>query len=130
MEIQGVIKKISEVQTGTRQDGQEWKKVSFILEYDSSEYPKQMVFDTFDTNVIDTIAIGQSVHVEYDYGKAREYNGRFYESKRIWHNGLKILSVGADQQAPQHPKTPNDLWAQAAKQKQPKPADPNDDLPF
>lgn len=100
MQIKGFITWVGEKTTGTSRSGNQWAKRPFEVTYEQSAYPKAVVFDCFDTNIIDRLATGLEVEVKFDI-TSREYNGRRYNDVRIWKDGLHAVgSAPALQSAP------------------------------
>lgn len=129
MKIQGTITKALPVQGGTSRNGNPWKKQSFVVEYVHGEYPKAILLDTMDENVVGKLQEGQEVSVEFDF-TVREWTSpqgvtKYFNEPRIWRDGLHAVN---GQQAP---------TAQPAPAPAPKPAvsrptnnETNDPLPF
>lgn len=105
MEIQGTVTWVGDIQSGTTSQGKTWQKRQFVIEYIGGQYPKRMLFETFDDKVISALREGLSLLVQYDV-EVREYNGRLFNSIRIWRDGVhsrtpKAQPTPASQAAPQ-----------------------------
>lgn len=86
MQFKGVITAAMPVASGTSKSGKEWKRASYILQYDNSneQYHKSVLFDVMG-NKIEQLNIqqGQEYEIEIDF-TTREYNGRTYMSASAW----------------------------------------------
>ena len=98
MTFKGIITAAMPVASGTSKSGKEWKRASYILQYDNSneQYPKSVLFDVMGDK-IEQLNIKQGVEyeVEIDF-TCREYNGRTYMSASAW----KATPTQQPQQAP------------------------------
>ena len=98
MTFKGIITAAMPVASGTSKSGKEWKRASYILQYDNSneQYPKSVLFDVMGDK-IEQLNIKQGVEyeVEIDF-TTREYNGRTYMSASAW----KATPSQQPQQAP------------------------------
>ena len=104
MNFKGIITAAMPVASGTSKSGKEWRRASYILQYDNSneQYPKSVLFDVMGDK-IEQLNIKQGVEyeVEIDF-TTREYNGRTYMSASAW----KATPTQQPQQAPaQQPQT-------------------------
>lgn len=86
MNFKGIITAAMPVASGTSKSGKEWRRASYILQYDNSneQYPKSVLFDVMGDK-IEQLNIQQGVEyeVEIDF-TCREYNGRTYMSASAW----------------------------------------------
>ncbi len=98
MTFKGIITAAMPVASGTSKNGKEWRRASYILQYDNSneQYPKSVLFDVMGDK-IEQLNIKQGVEyeVEIDFS-CREYNGRTYMSASCW----KATPTQQPQQAP------------------------------
>ena len=98
MTFKGIITAAMPVASGTSKSGKEWRRASYILQYDNSneQYPKSVLFDVMGDK-IEQLNIKQGVEyeVEIDF-TTREYNGRTYMSASAW----KATPTQQPQQAP------------------------------
>lgn len=98
MNFKGIITAAIPVASGTSKSGKEWRRASYILQYDNSneQYPKSVLFDVMGDK-IEQLDIKQGVEyeVEIDFS-TREYNGRTYMSASAW----KATPTQQPQQAP------------------------------
>lgn len=121
MTFKGIITAAMPVASGTSKSGKEWKRASYILQYDNSneQYPKSVLFDVMGDK-IEQLNIKQGVEyeVEIDF-TTREYNGRTYMSASAW----KATPTQQPQQAPAQQG-----WEQVYQQPQAQPQTPKDDM--
>lgn len=111
MNFKGIITAAMPVASGTSKNGKEWKRASYILQYDNSneQYPKSVLFDVMGDK-IEQLNIKQGVEYEVEVDFAvREYQGRNYMSASCW----KATPTQQPQQAPAQqpqtqPQTPKD----------------------
>lgn len=86
MTFKGIITAAMPVASGTSKNGKEWRRASYILQYNNSneQYPKSVLFDVMGDK-IEQLDIKQGVEyeVEIDFS-TREYNGRTYMSASAW----------------------------------------------
>ena len=121
MEIIGKITHKLQLQSGTSQAGNQWKKQEYVLETEET-YPRKVCFDFFGDKVDQfPLNAGDRIRLNFDI-ESREYNGRWYTNIHGW----KAEKVDAQQPmqqmppaAPTMPATPD--FTQSSD---------NDDLPF
>jgi len=122
----GTIKTVLPVESGTSQNGKEWKKVTFaISNYEGYEGAEQIfAFEIFGAEKVDNFEkynkVGQEVEVSFNI-RTNEWKGKYYTSLQAW----KVMSGERVEQATQTPAQPIE---------QPKPVNVDDvgldDLPF
>ena len=98
MTFKGIITAAMPVASGTSKSGKEWRRESYILQYDNSneQYPKSVLFDVMGDKIEQlNIKQGAEYEVEIDF-TTREYNGRTYMSASAW----KATPTQQPQQAP------------------------------
>ena len=86
MTFKGIITAAMPVASGTSKNGKEWRRASYILQYDNSneQYPKSVLFDVMGDKIEQlNIKQGAEYEVEIDFS-CREYNGRTYMSASAW----------------------------------------------
>ena len=86
MNFKGIITAAMPVASGTSKNGKEWRRASYILQYDNSneQYPKSVLFDVMGDK-IEQLNIKQGVEYEAEIDfSTREYNGRTYMSASCW----------------------------------------------
>lgn len=105
MQITGQITWVGQKQAGTSKSGNQWTKIPFEVTYEQGQYPKAVVFDCFDSNIADKLAVGLQVEVKFDIA-TREFNGRRFNDVRIWKDGLHAISAAPSQPAPQPVQQP------------------------
>ena len=93
--FKGRIQHISEVKTGITKTGDNWKKVEFLVEEEtSSQYKETVVFTIFGSgdkvskvdNFLNYNKLGDLVEVKYSF-KGREYNGNLFNTIEAWYIG-------------------------------------------
>ena len=131
MTFKGIITAAMPVASGTSKNGKEWRRASYILQYDNSneQYPKSVLFDVMGDK-IEQLNIKQGVEyeVEIDFS-TREYNGRTYMSASCW----KATPAQQPQQAPAQPQPVQQGWQAAYPQPAAKPqtaSQEDEGLPF
>ncbi|MBE6312888.1 MAG: DUF3127 domain-containing protein [Bacteroidales bacterium] len=84
MNISGKIIEVLPLQSGMGRNG-EWKKQSYVIEYNSSsQYPKKMMFTLWGDKISQfDIKKDQQLTVDFDID-CQEYNGRWYNDIRAW----------------------------------------------
>ena len=97
--LKGQIVQILPVQSGTSQRGNQWQRASYIVEHESGQYPKRMVFDVRDAKIQElNLQMGEWVTLHFNCD-CREYpqgSGKFFNSIEAW----KVERQGQYQQAP------------------------------
>lgn len=94
LKLQGKIKTILPLETGTTQAGKEWKKQIFVISnndgYEGKE--QQFAFEVFGTEKVDKFnqynKEGKEVEVFFNIG-CNEWKGKYYTSLQAW----KVMSV-------------------------------------
>lgn len=123
MTFKGIITAAMPIASGTSKNGKEWRRASYILQYDNSneQYPKSVLFDVMGDK-IEQLNIKQGVEyeVEIDF-TTREYNGRTYMSASCWK--ATPTQQATAQPAPQQPVYQHEQPQSSA-------TPPADDLPF
>lgn len=94
LKMNGTITKISEVQEGTAKSGNNWKKLTFVIQTEG-DYPKAVAFTVFGEEKVDNFMKfnkqGQNVEVSFN-AESREYNDRFYTDLQAW----KVFTIKDD----------------------------------
>lgn len=100
--VKGQIVMILPAQQGVSQRGNQWIRQSYILEHESGQYPKRMVFDVRDSKIQElNLQQGEWVTLHFNCD-CREYpqgSGKFFNSIDAW----KVERQG-QQQAVQQPQ--------------------------
>ena len=125
LKITGTIKTILDTVTGTSKDGNDWKKVEFILSNNEGYQGKEQIFcfQIFGADKVDKFLEynkeGNEVDVKFNV-KTNQHNGRYYTN-------LDAYGVyGVQGQGTPKPVDPSQPFPS-----QPQPTDiPEDDLPF
>lgn len=121
MTFKGIITAAMPMASGTSKNGKEWRRASYILQYDNSneQYPKSVLFDVMGEKIEQlNIKQGAEYEVEVDFA-VREYQGRNYMSASCW----KATPIQQPQQAPAQQG-----WQQMYQQPVPQPQTPKDDM--
>lgn len=85
--ISGIIINALPIQSGTSQRGNQWSRQSYIIEHESGQYPKRMVFDAKDAKIQElALQIGQqvTVHLNVDCHEYPENSGKWFNSLSAW----------------------------------------------
>ncbi len=84
MEVKGIIKKMYAIASGKTKDGsRDWQSREFMLETED-EHPQQFCLTLMGENTSRfEVGEGDKVVVKFD-GRAKEYNGRCYNSLVAW----------------------------------------------
>ncbi len=85
MEITGVIRTISDVQSGTSKSGNGWQKRDVVVEEDFGNHPNSLCVTAFGDRVakLNTFRVGDKVSVKYDV-TAKSYNGRYFNNVNLY----------------------------------------------
>lgn len=86
LKLFGKVVYIGQVENGISKNGNEWKKMYYIVEETTTQYPKRAMFALFNGRVDDAIkmlAIGAEVTTSFDIS-AREWNGKYYNDVTAW----------------------------------------------
>ena len=98
--VKGQIVMILPAQQGVSQRGNQWVRQSYILEHESGQYPKRMVFDVRDAKIQElNLQQGEWVTLHFNCD-CREYpqgSGKFFNSIEAW----KVERQGQQQAVPQ-----------------------------
>lgn len=126
----GTISEMSEVQSGTSQNGYQWQRMTIILDipgFQGSIIKQAFQVTGDDVNEVLLYNIGDRVEITWSM-YAREWNGRWYNNVDL----VKIKSL--DEQKQEEKPAPAPAPKQPAIFDQPQesldPADNPDDLPF
>ena len=100
--VKGQIVQILPAQQGVSQRGNQWMRQSYILEHESGQYPKRMVFDVRDAKIQElNLQQGEWVTLHFNCD-CREYpqgSGKYFNSIEAW----KVERAGQPQyQQPQY----------------------------
>tara|TARA_B100001540_G_C15775303_1_gene628368 strand:+ start:155 stop:511 length:357 start_codon:yes stop_codon:yes gene_type:complete len=85
LSIKGKLTKKLEIESGTSQAGNEWKKQSFILDT-GSQYNPEICFQLFGDekiNLLKNYEEGSQIEVSFNLS-SREYNGRYFHNVDAW----------------------------------------------
>ena len=94
--VNGQIVQILPAQQGVSQRGNQWMRQSYILEHESGQYPKRMVFDVRDAKIQElNLQQGEWVTLHFNCD-CREYpqgSGKYFNSIEAW----KVVRAGQPQ---------------------------------
>lgn len=85
LEMNGVITKVLEKQTGVSKAGKEWVKLSFVID-NGNQYNNEVCFNIFGQEKVDKFQkyhVGNPINVKFNLS-SREYNGNYYTSCDAW----------------------------------------------
>ena len=85
--VAGIITQALPVQSGVSQRGTQWSRASYIIEHESGQYPKRMVFDVSGNRIQElALAPGQQVtlHLNISCREYPEGSGKFFNSIEAW----------------------------------------------
>ena len=90
MNVNGVIEVITEAQTGTTKDGNEWAKRTIVVSDGVGQYPNKLVMSLFKkgeylkyATTDFNYAVGDAVSIEYSV-RANEHNEKWYGDNSIF----------------------------------------------
>ena len=96
--ISGTIFQALPPQSGVSQRGTQWSRASYVIEHESGQYPKRMVFDVKDAKIQEfNLRVGEQVtlHLNISCHEYPENSGRYFNSIEAW----KVERVGYQQPA-------------------------------
>jgi hypothetical protein len=84
MEVQGVLKQILRLESGTSKSGKTWQKQTIIVETQET-YPKLIAIEVSEKAIsrLQDYSIGQTITCSINI-ESREYNGRWFTSVKAW----------------------------------------------
>ena len=104
--VKGQIVMILPVQQGVSQRGNQWVRQSYILEHESGQYPKRMVFDVRDAKIQElNLQQGEWVTLHFNCD-CREYpqgSGKYFNSIEAWKVERAVQQQVAQQPQYQQP---------------------------
>lgn len=123
MQIKGIITKALAEQSGTSKSGKAWRKREYVVEYESGQYPKSVVFSVMGQKIEElNIQQGQEYELSIDF-EAREWNGRYFLQASCW-KAYPTLQQTEQPNGPQPAETSAQPVFEAPKDNM------GDDLPF
>lgn len=81
MEIKGKCIQVMPIESGIGKNGQEWKKLNFVIEY-GDQYPKKVCLTLFN-KLEQAPAVGDQLTCQVS-PESREYNGKWYTNMNCW----------------------------------------------
>jgi hypothetical protein len=100
LSVEGKIKQILPVESGTSKAGKDWKKQGFVVDT-GAQYNPDVCFSLFGDDkiaMLNNFSAGQDVKVEFNIS-SREYNGRWFHNIDAW----KIDAMGGNAPAASAP---------------------------
>lgn len=97
-QIQGILREITPVISGTSAQGNPWQKCECIVEVQEGQYNTTYVFTVFNKEI--SIPVGSAVVVDF-YVKCNQYNGKWFTNLN-----LHKIDYGVQQQTYQPPAQP------------------------
>ena len=85
--ISGVIVLALPIQSGVSQRGTQWSRASYVIEHESGQYPKRMVFDVSGNKIQElNIQTGEQVtlHLNINCREYPENSGKYFNSIEAW----------------------------------------------
>jgi hypothetical protein len=101
----GTIKNVLPVESGTSQNGKEWKKLNFVIANNNGYERAEQIFafEIFGTEKVDNFIkynkLGQEVEVSFNI-RTNEWKGKYYTSLQAW----KVMAGERVEQAAQTPQ--------------------------
>lgn len=101
MNVKGIITAVLPEISGVSKSGKNWRKKEAVVQYESGQYPKSIVFQMMG-DAIDKLNIqqGQEYDLSIDF-EAREWNGRYFLQASCWK--ATPLQAAPAQPMPQQP---------------------------
>lgn len=111
MEIEGRIAVMLPSRGGTSKNGNQWAAQSFVLEFLDNNFTRHVCLEVFGADKIGLFKLQEGEHIRASFAiDAREYEGRWFNSLRVW----KVERVGGNTQLTQSPQQDPALLAQPA----------------
>lgn len=85
--ISGTIVLALPIQSGVSQRGTQWSRASYVIEHESGQYPKRMVFDVSGNKIQElNLQPGEQVtlHLNISCREYPENSGRYFNSIEAW----------------------------------------------
>ena len=84
--VEGKIKQILPIESGTSKAGKDWKKQGFVLDT-GAQYNSEICFSIFGDEKVDNFLkfnnVGDNVTVKFNVS-SREHNGKWYHNIDAW----------------------------------------------
>lgn len=108
MQIEGNVYKVGEVQSGTSQQGNQWRRQNVVVEYyeNPTDMWTQKIVLQLGGNHIDEyhLKVGDKVRVRFGL-YANEWQGKYYQEVKLAQDGLQVISRLGQQQTATPPAT-------------------------
>jgi len=85
--ISGTIVLALPIQSGVSQRGTQWSRASYVIEHESGQYPKRMVFDVSGNKIQElNLQTGEQVtlHLNISCREYPENSGKYFNSIEAW----------------------------------------------
>lgn len=109
--VSGTIVLALQPQSGVSARGNQWARQSYVIEHESGQYPKRLVFDVKDAKIQElSLQIGEqvTVHLNADAHEWPENSGKWFNNLSAWkvdrqyqQQGYQQPMAGGYQQMPQ-----------------------------
>ena len=96
--VSGTLVLALPIQSGVSQRGNQWSRASYVIEHESGQYPKRLVFDVKDAKIQEfALQAGQqvTVHLNADAHEWPENSGKWFNNLTAW----KVERPGMQQAA-------------------------------
>lgn len=80
-QIEGILREITPVQSGTSAQGNSWQRCEAIVEAQDGQYVTTYVFTVFNKDI--TIPVGSTVVCDF-YVKSQNYNGKWFTNLTLY----------------------------------------------
>ena len=85
--VSGTIVLALPIQSGVSQRGNQWSRASYVIEHESGQYPKRLVFDVKDAKIQEfSLQVGEQVtiHLNADAHEWPENSGKWFNNLSAW----------------------------------------------
>ena len=114
--VSGIIVQALPVQSGVSQRGTQWSRASYVIEHESGQYPRRMVFDVSGNKIQElNLQVGETVtlHLNIQCREYPENSGRFFNSIEAWRADRQAQQMAPQgYQQPQYQQAPPQQYAQ------------------
>lgn len=125
MKFTGTITNLSQEQSGTSKNGNTWRKIDAVLEYEHGQYPKAIVFSVMNAKIEElNLQLGCDYEVQVDFS-SREYQGKYFMNAIAWKATSGSQTTTQTSTSQQQESTADESTSQEQVQKT-----KNEELPF
>jgi hypothetical protein len=99
--VSGTIVLALPIQSGVSQRGNQWSRASYVIEHESGQYPKRLVFDVKDAKIQEfSLQVGDQVtiHLNADAHEWPENSGKWFNNLSAWKVDRQYQQQGYQQQ--------------------------------